>query len=188
MKKYSYLIVIFLLFFNTIAKADDISDFEIEGMSIGDSLVDHFSEEFIETHISYGDNYKSKEFFDIEILNHAKFETYDAVQIAVKSNNKKFTIHGIDGIKFYKDINQCSKDRKDIIEKLSLLFNNADKYDRKKISHPSYANSFTTDTFLTMSNGNEVVISCYDFSENLSFRDQLRVSMWTKELNAWLIR
>ena len=28
-------------------KADDISEFEIEGMSIGDSLLDHFSEEEI---------------------------------------------------------------------------------------------------------------------------------------------
>ena len=169
-------------------KADDIRDFEIEGMSIGDSLLNYFSEEFIETHTDYGEGYKSKKFFDIEILNHSKFETYDGIQIAVKSNDKKFIIHGIDGVKFYKDINQCLKDRKDIVEELSLFFINADKYDRKKISHPSYANSFTTDTFLTLSNENEVVISCFDFSDDLDFNDQLRVSMWTKELNDWLIR
>ena len=48
MKKYSYLIVIFLLFFNTITKADDISDFEIEGMSIGDSLLDYLSKKEID--------------------------------------------------------------------------------------------------------------------------------------------
>ena len=41
MKKYSYLIVIFLLFFNIVVKADDIRDFQIEGMSIGDSLLDY---------------------------------------------------------------------------------------------------------------------------------------------------
>ncbi len=182
----SVLVLIFSL--QSWTKADDIRNFTIEGMSIGDSLLDHFSEEFIETRTDYGDGYKSKEFFDIEISNHAKFETYDGVQISVKSNDKKFIIHGIDGIKIYKDINQCLKVRKDIVEELSLLFSNADKYDRKKISHPSYANSFTTDTFLTLSNENEVVISCYDFSEDVNFNDQLRVSMWTKELNAWLIR
>ena len=32
-------------------KADDISDFEIEGISIGDSLLDYFSEEEIEIQI-----------------------------------------------------------------------------------------------------------------------------------------
>ena len=184
-----FFIVLFIIFsLQSWTKADDISDFEIEGMSIGDSLLDHFSEEFIETNTDQGDVYKSKEFFDIEISYHTNFETYDGIQIAVKSNDKKLIIHGIDGIKIYTDINQCLKDRKEIVEELSLFFGNADRYDRKKISHPSYAKSFTTDTFLTLSNGNEVVISCYEFSEDLNFNDQLRVSMWTKELNDWLVR
>ena len=181
------LVLIFSL--QTWTKADDISDFEIEGMSIGDSLLNHFSEKFIETNARYGDEYKSKKFIDIEISYHDNFNTYEAVQIAVKSNDKKYIIYGIDGIKTYGDnIKQCLKDRKDIVEELFLLFNNAEKYDRKKISHPSYADSFTTDTFLTLSNGDAAVISCYDFSEDIGFNDQLRVSMWTKELNAWLVR
>ena len=41
----SVLILIFSL--QSLIKADDISDFEIEGMSIGDSLLDFFSEEKI---------------------------------------------------------------------------------------------------------------------------------------------
>ena len=40
--------ILFLsLFFTTPLKADDIRDFQIEGMSIGDSLLDYFSEEKI---------------------------------------------------------------------------------------------------------------------------------------------
>ena len=37
------LILILTLSFQTFAKADDISDFEIEGISIGDNLLDYFS-------------------------------------------------------------------------------------------------------------------------------------------------
>ena len=37
------LILILTFSFQTLSKADDIRDFEIEGMSIGDSLLDHFS-------------------------------------------------------------------------------------------------------------------------------------------------
>ena len=37
----------FFLFFSSTVMADDISDFQIEGMSIGDSLLDYFSEEKI---------------------------------------------------------------------------------------------------------------------------------------------
>ena len=42
---------LFLIFFTlqTPSKADDIRDFQIEGISIGDSLLDYFSEEKIKS-------------------------------------------------------------------------------------------------------------------------------------------
>ena len=49
------LLSILVLIFNlqSFVKADDISEFEIEGMSIGDSLLDYFSEEDIIRWLSY---------------------------------------------------------------------------------------------------------------------------------------
>ena len=41
------LILILTFSFQNLAKADDISDFQIEGMSIGDSLLDFFNEKKI---------------------------------------------------------------------------------------------------------------------------------------------
>ena len=43
-----FLAVLVLIFsLQSWAKADDIKEFEIEGMSVGDSLLDYFSEEEI---------------------------------------------------------------------------------------------------------------------------------------------
>ena len=43
-----FIAVLVLIFsFQSLTKADDISDFEIEGMTIGDSLLDYFSEKEI---------------------------------------------------------------------------------------------------------------------------------------------
>ena len=44
------IIIIITLFINlqSLTKADDIRDFEIEGFSIGDSLLDHFTKQKIE--------------------------------------------------------------------------------------------------------------------------------------------
>ena len=42
-------------------KADDIKDFEVEGISVGDSALDHFSKKEIDDSASIG-NYKSKKF------------------------------------------------------------------------------------------------------------------------------
>ena len=41
------LLTLFVLFFSSSVVAEDISDFQIEGMSIGDSLLDYLSEEKI---------------------------------------------------------------------------------------------------------------------------------------------
>ena len=48
-------ILVLGLFLITPSQADDIRDFQIEGMSIGDSLLDYFSEEEI--------NEKKKNFY-----------------------------------------------------------------------------------------------------------------------------
>ena len=41
------LLTLFVLLFSSSVVAEDISDFQIEGMSVGDSLLDYFSEQQI---------------------------------------------------------------------------------------------------------------------------------------------
>ena len=53
------LILILTFSFQTLTKADDIRDFEIEGVSIGDSLLDYFSKDQIENN-NLKANYKNK--------------------------------------------------------------------------------------------------------------------------------
>ena len=184
-------ILVLGLFLITPSQADDIRDFQIEGMSIGDSLLDYFSEGLIKENIA-DEEYKSKKFYDVNIYDPDTFNTYLGVQIAIKTNDIKYIMHGIDGLLSYKNnIEQCYKKRKKIIKELLTIFNNAKKSDRGKIQHPQDPDSFTTDTFLTLDSGHKVVISCYDWSKNLEsegYYDQLRISLWTKELNDWLVR
>ena len=48
------LILILTFSFQTLTKADDMSEFEIEGISIGDSALDFFSKEDIELEVADG--------------------------------------------------------------------------------------------------------------------------------------
>jgi len=65
--------------------ADDISDFQIEGMSIGDSLLDFFSEEEIKQNIEprYFQYKKDKKFTTVEFVELNSFKLYNAVQAQV---------------------------------------------------------------------------------------------------------
>ena len=78
------LLLIFILTFSfqTLTKADDIRDFEIEGMSIGDSLLDYFSEKKIKNEEKNAYIWKTK--FLINGFKSAKFKTYERVQFAYK--------------------------------------------------------------------------------------------------------
>ena len=53
------LFTLFVLFFSSSLIADDISDFEIEGISIGDSLLDYFKKEKIKEFINHKSSYFS---------------------------------------------------------------------------------------------------------------------------------
>ena len=51
MKKLSTYLFLILFSFSAPSFADDIRDFQIEGMSVGDSLLDYFNEEEINNNI-----------------------------------------------------------------------------------------------------------------------------------------
>ena len=96
MKKLSTYLFLLLFSFSATSFADDIRDFQIEGMSIGDSLLDHFSESEIKN--ASKKNYPGdKKFFNIFYNHLEQFKVYDQVQILLKTGDKKYEIHGITG-------------------------------------------------------------------------------------------
>ena len=74
----SLLLILILTFsFQSWSKADDVRDFEIEGISIGDSLLDHFKIKTIKSARKY--EYKNTKFYSIDIWSD-KFNQYEAIQ------------------------------------------------------------------------------------------------------------
>ena len=89
------LLTLFVLFFSSSVFAEDYikSKYEIEGMSLGDSLLDYYSENEIKN--NYIDVYsykKDKTFFMVGLETTREgydFKKYDVVQIELKNNDKK---------------------------------------------------------------------------------------------------
>ena len=115
MKKLSTYLFLFLFSFSAPSFAGDISDFQIEGISIGDSLLNHFSKEQIENATNYDDLPSDMKFRIIEITS-SSFDLYKAVQFYYKPNDKNFIIFGIGGmIDYSQNINECYKKQLDIV-------------------------------------------------------------------------
>ena len=98
-----FIAVLVLIFsFQSWTKADDIRDFEMEGMSVGDSLLSYFNEKQIKKRISAA-QYPNKEFILYYFKNLPSFETYEAVTVAVKANDKNYIIHDLGGSIYFKN-------------------------------------------------------------------------------------
>ena len=99
MKKLSICLFLILFSFSALSFADDISDFQIEGMSIGDSALDYFTEEQIQKNKK--DYYKDKTFTPVQNDYLPFFETYDAVDFDYKTGDNNYIIHALSGIIIY---------------------------------------------------------------------------------------
>ena len=101
----SVLILIFSL--QSWTKADDIRDFEIEGMSIGDSLLKFYNKKTIDDNKVF---YKSNKFYQVSI-DKQNFKIYDGVNFQLKNKDKNYIIYSLSGV-VKKDIKKCLRDQK----------------------------------------------------------------------------
>ena len=88
MKRLSLYLFLILFTLQTPSQADDIRDFEIEGISIGDSALDYFSEDEIKN--ATKNQYPNSKKYTVRLFhNLPKFEVYDGIQVTYKTNDKK---------------------------------------------------------------------------------------------------
>ena len=182
-------ILVLGLFLITPSQADDIQDFEIEGMSIGDSLLDYFTEDEIKENIEdYYDYAKIKKYYAVEIFMPERFKVYDAVQLSLKINDKNYIIDHIVGQIHYKNnINGCYEKQKEVVKELTLLFKNVEKSE-EDTKHPSdvTGKSKIKEVNFWFKSGDVAGADCYDWSDKMGYVDHLRVGMLSHEFNTWL--
>jgi len=183
------LLALFILFFSSSLFADDISDFEIEGMSIGDSALDYFSKEQLEKNkkINW---YDTTMYTPIAELYLSNSETYESFQIAVKTGDKNYKIVNISGFVFYRknDINKCYKQLDEISNEIKKLFENVIDLGKQtyKHSYDKSGKSKITDIELKLTDGGRITIQCVDWAEKYNWIDQLRINIMTEKYSKFL--
>ena len=179
----SVLILIFSL--QSLTKADDIRDFEIEGMSIGDSLLNHISKINIEklTENYYKDNlYTAITVFPNDNTK-LKFETYDAVVLNFFTNDINYELQAISGIIIYEEnIIDCTKKSDQIVEEFKTFLVNTEVQNN---NFEGVFGNVASVEFNFMSQ-DMVIVGCYDYLPHESHTDHLRVSIDRKEFLVWV--
>ena len=170
-------LILFVLFFSSSVVAENISDFQIEGISVGDSLLDYFSEEEIISNKKDWYKYLEKNKFITIALESSGFQSYEYVDVNAEYGDDNYIIDSMAGSIYFgknkeiKDINHCYIKQKEIAQDFSQVFENSKKDGPHKMKHlaldPS-GESFYTDIYFEMDDNYSVIISCYDYIDHLN--------------------
>jgi len=179
------LIVILTINLQSWTKADDIREFEIEGVSIGDSLLDHFSIQKIKKNIKseYYKDIPNFNYLAIEIENISSFEKYFGIQVHVKKNDSKFIVQGLSGYIYYKEnITECYEQMEIIKKQFDNMFTNL-RSQENVMKHPGDPSGKSTIKYVYyyFDKGDVVSINCYDWSDGMPYWDNLDISLDTKD-------
>ena len=115
------LFTIFLLFLSSLILSEDITEFEIEGMSVGDSLLDYYTEaEIINAPKTIYPN--SDKYYQI-VLQPKKKTQYDDYSIGVKKNDEKYKIKLLSGLIYFDNsIDRCLNHKDIVFKDISSIF------------------------------------------------------------------
>ena len=172
--------------------AEDISEYEIEGISIGDSLLDHLSKEEIITEIEINKpvyNYLTDEFGEVYLF--SNFENYDALAFKVKPRDKYYTIYSIKASIMYDDkLDMCFAKQKEIEKELSSTYKNTNKWKETfKFPWDSTGESVSHNIMFVFDTDDQIEINCTKYKKSLkienNWSDALQVMIQTKEIINW---
>ena len=188
------LILILTLNFQTWTKADDIRDFEIEGMSIGDSALDFFSKKTMDDIKSYYPN--SRRFFRATI----KYDSdrYDKIQLHIKNSDTSYIIQAISGLIYFRDRSvsekECLKIHNEIDADLSSSLSNLKitKSKKRVLLQDKSGNSFHFTSYYDFNEERTeyIKLGCViygsEYFEKFRYVDHLRLGFNDKDFTYWM--
>ena len=184
------LILILSFSFQTWAKADDVRDLEIEGISLGDSLLEFFDEKTIKKGIR-NHSYADDTFFDVEIYGHTSFNNYENVSFSLKKNDQKYKIYQIVGFNIYKNnIEECLNQVDIISKNISGVLKNTDKVKSTHNHDGDPTGNSKVKQIVYWHKSGSVFIECVNWSEKITkeknWGDNLSVGVAVSEFDTWL--
>ena len=188
MKKF-LLTLILILSVQSLTNADDIRDFEIEELSIGESALTFFTESELKKNVRQN-QYEGSDgkFYDTQVRK-SDFDIYDEITLVFKKGDKNYEIYSIGGIIYYgNQTKKCLSDYKKILNEIENIFPNHTKDSWKNQKHhqdPS-GKSLVNGTLMILESEATAEVACYSWSDEMKLEDYVLVAINSKEFENWL--
>jgi|TARA_B110001452_G_C15118098_1_gene389727 hypothetical protein len=178
-------IIILSLCFMLPSQADDIRDFQIEGISIGDSLLDYFDKNQINSRKKMfylgDDNFHKINFY-------SKKSVYELINFHLKKNDNKFVVYSMAGRNII-EFNECLEIKKIAIKEVKDVLGVKSENNYISDYRKKYGKSFSNVTELKIKNG-LVRIYCDNWSDKYTkknnWKDSFNIAISSQEFINWL--
>ena len=177
--------------FQTLTKADEVSDYIMENFTIGDSLLNFYSYKEIKEKINSKSTfwYPNNVYAGI-LVKSKKFKVYEEVGIVVNTKEEKFIIHSIEGtFNFQSNIDECYKKQRTITADLKNTFSSNTEFNTYKVKYKFDKSGKSTanyDDFI-FTDGSAIRVICYDMDEDfIDPNDQLYLAINSKKFMNYL--
>ena len=181
----SVLILIFTL--QSWTNAVDIKDFEIEGISIGDTALKILNRNQILEEFKIGkDEYSWTDQKFTDLYSYSS-KSYDKLVMAVKRKDPEFIIYAITGQIDYKDVKKCLEKRNEIEKVFDDMFGNTKK-DKWKQKHTQDETGKSAVHWIVYSfkSGDKVELVCFEMAKHMKQPSGLDVGIVSEEYRNWL--
>ena len=188
MKKYIFYVLFFFLFVNNSVKADDIRDFQIEGMSVSTSLLEYMTKEEIKKAEENSTLYPNNQY--IVIFSNKPSDKYDHVEITYDIKDKDYSILSIVGKVLYPDnYIGCKNKKKNIVKIFKSTFPKS-KIDQFEETHYHDNKSMVDTSDFYLINGGVARVSCTDWTKELGDKfgwlDVMKISISNEKMVDYL--
>ncbi len=177
-----------IIFFSFVSwtKADDIRDFEIDGRSIGKSLLEFYSIQDIKSEVETATYYpKSKKMMVVGFPSKAG-DQYERHEFHIKKNDARFIIYSVKGL-IGLQVNDCLIKKKEIVSEIKNQISDAKISDYKGSYGDTFGDSFAHITDFDFKNGGSLRVWCSDWDQtnekvkDYLYTDSLAVNLSSKE-------
>ena len=182
------IILISIFGFQSLTKANDIRDFEIEGFSVGDKLSEKMSiKEIDENIVPYFQD--QRKYYIVGKTN--DLNQYDQIEFYIKSNDKSYEIRTIGAGIFINNLDECLEKKKKVVNDLDKVFTNIKKRSgKKKHEADPKGNSFQYIDQYDINFPNHIRVECTDYSDEMLnsglAANSLSIVIMTEEINDWI--
>ncbi len=174
--------------FQFLSKADDISDFEIEGISVGDSLLKYYDKSSIED-LNKTIYPASDKFYQIEIKSNES--DYDSISFSHKKNDNDYIIYEFGVTKFFdNNLKACKKFMNTKLTDIESITKNLKKnaYEFKYPIDDKKSIAYITDFILN--DDSTIRAYCVNWSvvseKERNFEDNFSLTLSSNEYEDWL--